>query len=376
MEVLIFGFEHHGKKQLGTRFAYNFQIKEHLKKLPGLTWSATFKCFYLPASAANFSVLKDHLQSIDVVLKFENVNELDYSSEEELKRFQKYLSGRRYSESTKKTYLSFVSLFLNFHKKFTQHDIKDIERFIETEIADKNYSISSHRQCISALKLYFEFSGSAEFDLSELHRPKKSKFLPTVLSKEEVLDLLRVTRNLKHRSILALIYSSGLRIGELINLELKSIDVDRKQVLIRQSKGRKDRYVMLAESYLPLLFNYLQTYEPKKYFVEGYNGERYTQSAIRSFLSYSVERAGIRKKVTPHTLRHSFATHMLENGTDLRYIQVLLGHSKPETTMIYTHVAQKDVVKIQSPLDASIKELLNRSDKGNPNLRLSRNILE
>jgi len=286
-----------------------------------------------------------------------------------------YMKGLRYSPSTIKTYCTFIGKFLKFHNYKSAFSQNDVSRFIEVEIALKSYSISSHRQCISALKHYFEFSNQAEFDTSELKRPKKSSYLPSVLSKEEMIDLLRLTRNLKHRCILALIYSSGLRIGELINLQLTDIDVDRKQILIRQAKGRKDRYVMLAESFLPLLFNYLQTYEPKRYFAEGNATAKYSSSAIRSFLKDSCRRAKIRKRVTPHTLRHSFATHMLENGTDLRYIQELLGHAKPETTMIYTHVAQKDLMKIQSPLDASIKAMLDRSGKGDSNLRLSRNIL-
>lgn len=259
-----------------------------------------------------------------------------------------------------------------FKGSYTQ---KDVARFVEVEIASKSYSISSHRQCISALKHYFDYSDNALFDTSELKRPKKSKYLPEVLSKEEVIDLIRVTRNLKHRTVLALIYSSGLRIGELINLKLSHVDIDRRQILIRQAKGRKDRYVILAESFLPLLYNYLQTYEPKLFFVEGYDQSQYSASAVRNFLKGSCHRAKISKKVTPHTLRHSFATHMLENGTDLRYIQELLGHAKPETTMIYTHVAKKDLMRIQSPLDVSIKELLEKSGKGDSNLRLSRNIL-
>ncbi|MEO2064213.1 MAG: site-specific tyrosine recombinase/integron integrase [Christiangramia sp.] len=381
MQVTIFGFQHRKSMQIGTRFTYNFELKEHLKKLEDIHWSKTHSCFYLAATPLNFEKLVVHLQQIekDLVLDLPSLNDfLDNMkgySNLHIVNFRHYLKGKRYSQSTIKTYLSFTADFLMFHTGKMTFSRSDLERFIESEIAGNKRSISTHRQAISALKLYFEFSDQAEFDLSTLHRPKKSKYVPTVLSKEEVLDLLRLTRNLKHRCVIALIYSSGLRIGELVSLELRDIDIDRKQILVRQSKGRKDRYVMLAESILPLLYNYLQTYEPKRYFAEGFNGNRYSTSAIRTFLKDSCERAKIRKHVTPHTLRHSFATHMLENGTDLRYIQELLGHSKPETTMIYTHVAQKDVVKIQSPLDASIKKLLEQADNGNTNLRLSRNIL-
>ncbi len=381
MDVILFGFEHLDLHQIGTRFAYNYELKEYLKELPGLKWTNTHKCFYLPATSENLNLLLDHLRDAQYAVSLDDSVILNSSEENdqqiplELIKFRSYLIGMRFSQSTIKTYLTFVGKFVRFHPLKSQFSSVDIERFIEAEIALKEYSISSHRQCISAIKHYLEFIGNMDLDTSSIRRPKRSKYLPTVLSKEEVIDLLRLTRNLKHRCILALIYSSGLRIGELINLELQYIDIDRRQILIRQAKGRKDRYVMLAESVLPLLYNYLQTYEPKKYFVEGFNSNRYSASAIRIFLKQACERAKIRKKVSPHTLRHSFATHMLENGIDLRYIQALLGHAKPETTMIYTHVAQKDVVKIQSPLDASIKQMMDTADKGNSNLRLSRNIL-
>ena len=205
----------------------------------------------------------------------------------------------------------------------------------------------------------------------DLFYPRKSSYLPSVLSKEEVVNLLRCTRNLKHRAILALLYSSGLRIGELINLELRDIDMFRLQILIKNGKGRKDRYVMLAKSFLPLLKNYLTTYKPAIYFIESLTfGEKYSAGSVRSFLKKSCLAAGIKKRVTPHTLRHSYATHLLENGVDIRYIQELLGHSRPETTMIYTHVATKDLLRIESPLDKIVSELV-KTDKGDEKLTLS-----
>jgi len=387
-KIELFEFEHRKKSQIGIRFSFDREMIEHLKKLQEIHWTKTFRCFYVHATKLNLDKLFKHLNSKGFFVDYSalDIQKMPHEiiapkttsvedTPSEIIVFRNYLNGKRYSESTMDTYVCFVLKFLKYHEFRKNYKLTDVDRFVEAEIASKKYAISSHRQCISALKHYFEFTEQEELDTSKLKRPNKSKYLPSVLSKEEVIDLLRHTRNLKHRCVLALIYSSGLRIGELINLQIADIDVDRKQILIRQAKGRKDRYVMLAESFLPLLYNYLQTYEPKRYLAEGYDHSRYSSSAIRSFLKDSCHRAGIRKKVSPHTLRHSFATHMLENGTDLRYIQELLGHSRPETTMIYTHVAQKDLMKIESPLDASIKALQERHGKGDSNLRLSRNIL-
>lgn len=383
-KVNLFLFRHKNRDQIGIDFKFDLQIKESLKGAKEVLWTKTQSCFYIPCNRQSLKELdsylqKQHINIDESLLDFSVIpeNKTLESNNEHLLLYLRYLKGLRYSESTINTYISFTEKFLRFHDFKDSYSENDVARFVEVEIAEKNYSISSHRQCISTLKHYFDFTGRAAFDTSELKRPKKSRYLPGVLSKEEILDLLRVTRNLKHRCVLALIYSSGLRIGELVKLQLKDIDIDRRQLHILQAKGRKDRYVMLAESFLPLFYNYLQTYEPKRYFVEGYNGKPYTPSAIRSFLKESCKRAKIRKRVTPHTLRHSFATHMLENGTDLRYIQALLGHAKPETTMIYTHVTKQDLMKIESPLDRSIKELLEKREGGkeNSNLRLSGNIL-
>nr|WP_321235680.1 tyrosine-type recombinase/integrase [uncultured Psychroserpens sp.] len=196
----------------------------------------------------------------------------------------------------------------------------------------------------------------------ELQRPKKSKKLPEVLSIEEILRLIQVTHNLKHRAIITLLYSGGLRIGELINLKLIDININRKQIHIRQSKGRKDRYIVLSDSFLPLFQNYYLSYLPKVYFVEGPKGTSYSASSVRKFLKRSCKLANIKRSITPHTLRHSYATHLLEQGVGLRHIQMLLGHSKPETTMIYTHVARKDLMQVKSPLDRALDDL-NKNGK-------------
>jgi len=169
--------------------------------------------------------------------------------------------------------------------------------------------------------------------------------LPSVLSQEEVLRIIQLTKNLKHRAIIVLLYSSGLRIGEVTNLLLKNIDILRRQIKVEKGKGRKDRFVVLATSYLPLLQNYLTTFKPALYFIEGPTGKKYSESSIRKFLFRSVQKAGISKKVTPHTLRHSYATHLLENGADLITIQNMLGHENIVTTERYLHVNRKHLVE-------------------------------
>jgi integrase/recombinase XerD len=205
--------------------------------------------------------------------------------------------------------------------------------------------------------------------LEVMKRPKRDKFQPQVLSTQEVILLLQVTENLKHRFALGMLYSCGLRIGELLNMRLFHIDLDRQQVFVKHGKGRKDRHVSIAVSMFPLIKNYLATYRPETYVLESLSGGPYSSSSIRSFLRRSCKKAGIIKKITPHSLRHSYATHMIENGVGLRHVQELLGHSKPETTMLYTHIARKDLLQIVNPLDAAVKTF--KSTKEPPNISLS-----
>ncbi len=289
-----------------------------------------------------------------------------------LNNFYLYLKGKRYSKSTIQTYTFFVADFINFHTKTALNELtnKSVELFIESVFIERNYSISSQRQFISALKLFIVFYPETLINNLELVRPKKSKKLPNILSQEEVLKIIGVTQNLKHRAILALIYSCGLRISELINLKLENFNIDRKQLVVKNSKGRKDRYVSLADSFIPLLSNYYYSYNPEIYFVEGQNKGKYSAESVRQFLKKSCLKAGIRRTVTPHTLRHSYATHLLENGVDIRYIQSLLGHSRPETTMIYTHVKRKDLMEIQNPLDRALQNF-NRTDNDHKKVLLS-----
>lgn len=290
-----------------------------------------------------------------------------------LNGFYIYLKGKRYSDRTVTIYSFAVADFIDFHKSRTIDSLtnRDVELYIESIYLKRKFSISKQRQFVSALKLFKQYYPSIVIDDLELVRPKRDKQLPTILSSHEVIEIIRATKNLKHRAIIGLLYSCGLRISELLNLKIRDIDFQREQLVVKNSKGRKDRYVILAKTLMPLLLNYLNTYRPKEFVVEGQQGGKYAAESVRHFLRRSCEAAGITKRVTPHTLRHSYATHLLENGTDIRYIQSLLGHAKPETTMIYTHVAKKDLLAIKSPLDIAV-DAYSKADKHKLKLGITR----
>ncbi|MFD2529303.1 tyrosine-type recombinase/integrase [Polaribacter marinaquae] len=370
--------KHRNKQQLLIKFDYNNDLINIIRKIDGALWSKSLKCWYLQDTALNLEALKRNFDKITKLTIQNSTKKTPFnrnlSADEKvlLNNFYLYLKGKRYSKSTIQTYTFFVADFINFHTNTALNELtnKSVELFIESVFIERNYSVSSQRQFISALKLFIVFCPETLINNLELVRPKKSKKLPNILSQEEVLKIIGVTQNLKHKAILALIYSCGLRISELINLKLENFNIDRKQLVIKNSKGRKDRYVSLADSFIPLLSNYYYSYKPEIYFVEGQNKGKYSAESVRQFLKKNCLKAGIRRTVTPHTLRHSYATHLLENGVDIRYIQSLLGHSRPETTMIYTHVKRKDLMEIQNPLDRALQKI-KMTDNNNKKVLLS-----
>jgi len=371
---------HRNNSVFFLHFYFNDLIIEKLKSISA-SWSQTKKCWCLKNSEENLALILELFKDVTKVdvskISKKTPFKRDLTDEQKklLNQFYLFLKGKRYSQSTIQTYTFFIADFINFHTKTPLAELTNraVELFIETVFMERNYSVSSQRQFISALKIFTVFCPQTKIHNLALERPKKSRILPSVLSQEEVLRIIQYTQNIKHRAILTLLYSCGLRIGELINLKLIDFHIDRKQLIVKKGKGRKDRYVSLADSFLPLLSNYYHSYKPTIYFVEGQNGGKYSAESIRSFLRKSCKKAGIRKPVTPHTLRHSYATHLLENGVDLRYIQTLLGHSKPETTMIYTHVQRKDLMEIQNPLDVALQKF-NKINKDKQKVVLSRNI--
>jgi len=218
-------------------------------------------------------------------------------------------------------------------------------------VSVKKASISTQNQAINAIKFYLEHVQGGVRKVYYTERPRKESKLPTVLSEQEVKDLFHHTKNIKHKAILFLIYSAGLRMSEVLHLTWKDLDISRGVIHIRDGKGKKDRITILST----LAHNYLQHYQtifkPMHWIFEGIPGQPYSARSINNIIKRSSRFAGIKKNISAHTLRHSFATHLLESGTDLRYIQTLLGHESSRTTERYTHVTKRGFEKLKSPLD-------------------------
>jgi len=263
------------------------------------------------------------------------------------------LIQKRYSTNTIKTYVSYIK---SFKEEFAGRNLEsittpEINAYLLRLIHTKGISKSQQNQRINAIKFYYEQVLGRKKAYFNLNRPKKEKRLPGILTVEEVELILKHCKNLKHKCILMTLYSGGLRRSELINLKITDIDSERMLIRITQSKGYKDRYTLLSEKLLKLLRDYYRFYKPRYWLFEGQGGGQYSATSIANIFRKALKEANIKKYATPHTLRHSFATHLLEQGINLRYIQEILGHSSIKTTEIYTHVSSKQLTKIKNPLD-------------------------
>lgn len=360
-DVYLSGFVHKNEDQIKVSFDFNYTLKEYIKKHPLIKWSKTHKTFYLPFTKQNannfYSYLKKNNYSVNyrklVLLESKKLPPLDIKFNVPIKDFENWLIQMRYSKNTIKTYISMISLFFRYHydKNLNQINKKDIEAFNSNYIIKNGYSFTFQNQLINAIKLFYKYNTKSSLDLKHLDRPKKSKKLPEVLSLDEVKQLLSSIKNVKHKTLLSLLYSCGLRIGEAINLKIDSINLNRSLLHIKSAKGRKDRVVPISPVMADLLIKYMHQYKPKVYLFEGQNKLKYSAVSSRQVLKRAIIHCGVEKNITLHTLRHSYATHLLENGTDIRFIQELLGHNSPKTTMIYTHVSTTSLEKIKNPFD-------------------------
>jgi len=332
-----------------------------VRKIPDRQWDAVTKHWLVPSGKASVASICFHFDGIPIniadgrlideypeLMHLRGLYELD-----SLHRLKVMLKQKGYSSSTQKAYIRHANRFLNELKVSFEHVTTSHIQDYLVKLVDQNRSHVYINQAISALRFWIcEVEKQTGFRNSWI-RPKLQKKLPVVLSQEEVLLLIKSVSNIKHRTILTLVYSAGLRIGEAVKLKRQDIDADRRVIHIRQSKGSKDRYTVLSDAAYQLLQIYMNTEYIESYLFPS-GKELHKPIHVRSvqqMFERARRNAGIQKPATVHTLRHSFATHLLEQGTDLRYIQELLGHSSPKTTEIYTHVSVRDIRRIKSPLD-------------------------
>ncbi len=363
---------HAGKTLIQVSFPYNENIYRTLASSSSCRWLPAAKCFTVSAEAIALHQLLDDVQGTAQVwlsntMHIRDMGILRRLWEQNYSKATDYITCPlpyleklyllNYSLTTIRTYHSLLLRFFNGHRQqglttinaFGTHEINEYHRQM---IQSQKYSFSLINQSINAVKFYYHrVLGRHNLDLSQVERPEKPARLPTVLSKEEVKRILQATENLKHRCMLQLLYSGGLRISEVINLKLTDVQSGRNVLLIRGGKGQKDRTTLLSQKLLESLRAYYKQYKPKVWLFEGQTGGQYTVESLRNVFRAAKDKAAVKTKATPHTLRHSFATHLLEQGTDLRYIQTLLGHRSSKTTEIYTHVTSYALDKITSPFD-------------------------
>jgi integrase/recombinase XerD len=358
--------------QIKVWHPFNDQLFWKMKSIENAVWNKADFSWILPQNKDTLPLLFKTFRGIAWIDMSELKNEtrkenlqapkiqkmelpaISEESKTELVEFIKHLKSKRYSENTIKTYADALSTFLRFYhfKPIEEIENEDLIRFNNEYILGQGLSSSFQNQIVNAIKLYFSIRKGMKLNPELVHRPRREKLLPNVLSKEEVKLILNTHNNLKHKTMLSLIYSCGLRCGELLALEPHHIDSKRNIVLIKNSKGKKDRIVPLSGKILEMLRDYYKLHKPSKYLFEGQNkGQQYDARSLQLILKQALQKTGIKKPVTLHWLRHSFATHLLESGTDLRYIQELLGHSSSKTTEIYTHVSTKNIQQIKSPFD-------------------------
>ena len=337
--------KHRGESRIAVHFEKDANMIARIKQFEESTWSTQLKVWHLPDTEEN-----------RVKFKLATASSLLPSEEGiiQIEKFQQWLRSKRYSERTINTYKDALKSFFVFFNTYTIAELtnEDVIRYNNEFIIKNKLSASYQNQITNAIKLYFKTIKYTKIEIDKIHRPKRAKVLPNVLSKEEVKTILEAHNNIKHKVMLSLINSCGLRCGELLSLKPIHIDSKRNIVVLKNAKGQKDRIVPLSLKILEMLRNYYKIFRPTTYLFEGQTaGMPYDSRSLQLVLKQALKKAGITKPVTLHWLRHSYATHLLESGTDLRYIQELLGHSSSKTTEIYTHVSTKSIQQIKSPFD-------------------------
>ncbi len=333
------------------RFPYNTEVIAVMRGIPGCSWDRSNRAWSAPYSAERLDQIEQALSSYTLI-NDETMPDSEQRRLEALQRLERELIIRRYSRKTIASYRHYNLELLRFTGKrpdgITNDDIKN---YLRDLAESRGMAVSTLNSAINALKFHYGTVRGTDF-IYDIARPTKDKKLPIVLSADEVRRIIGAIANLKHRTIIMLIYSAGLRLGEAITLTVHDIDFTRKTIHIRGAKGRKDRYSLLSDAIVDTLRAYLRSYPHARWLFEGQQrGRHVTDRTVQKVFETACRRIKLGKNATVHTLRHSFATHLLEKGIDLRYIQELLGHASCKTTEIYTHVSNRRLNAIKSPLD-------------------------
>ncbi|MDZ4795621.1 MAG: tyrosine-type recombinase/integrase [Bacteroidota bacterium] len=409
--VTLQPLQHNGVENIGIYFPSTAALNRAVRKIKNARWSRTYRCWYVPLSKEKYNeivfafkglarieqheleqylVARKKNSTVDssapkkqgagirqalpavwrqvpaiqkpvaktaVIKKAEKVHAINAHV---LPAMEQRLKLKGYSASTLKTYLNEVGVFLRTIRHhpaddFTVQRIKDYLQYCLEKLALTENTLHSR---MNALKFYYEQVLKREKFFWDIPRPKKGIQLPKVLSKEEMIRLIKAIENVKHRTMIMIGYACGLRVSEITGLDIKDVDENRRLLMIRRAKGKKDRVVSLSPVMLIMLREYQTIYKPEKYLFEGqYKETRYSVRSLEAIIKAAKTKAGISKTGSMHMLRHSFATHLLDKGTDVVFIQKLLGHNDIKTTLRYLHVTNKDMLNILSPLE-DIKDFL------------------
>jgi site-specific recombinase XerD len=371
---------HRKQECIAIIFKQDAAINAIVKKITGVKWSVTHNCWYIACTKEQYIVLntalngkaalqtnhlKTYLQQRKAIVPETQAKVLSNTAAVlhkhalnnenliALSALQKTLLLKGYSPNTIRNYCN------EFHHLLRLLGNKDVNELKKHHILSYLLWLLEKQGCsetqvhtaVNAIKFYFEKVMKREKEFYDLPRPKKPFKLPDVLAEEEVISIIQKIKNLKHRTMIMAGYSAGLRVSEIVNLKVKDIDSKRMMIHIHAAKGKKDRLVPLSKKLLETLREYYTTYKPKDFLFEGQDGKSYSARSVQSILQTAKLKAKINKTGSVHMLRHSYATHLMEGGTDIRIIQELLGHNSIKTTMRYTHVSKKDIGRIESPLD-------------------------
>ena len=346
-----------------------FALKDKIKKLDGAQWHSKSKLWIAYANDGNFQQIKESFSGTDVKVNiskgdftlkktkkasYKDLEKLSVQHRIEIEQFKKWMIQKRYSNNTVNIYNSCLTVFFRYYSKKTieEINIKDIENFNCNFIIKHGYSPKTQNQYISAIKTFYIKMKAINYELNNIERPIEGQKLPKVIPIEDIQIFLAGIPNIKHKTALSTIYSLGLRRSELLNLKLKEISFKRNVVEILNSKGKKDRVLPLPKKLKELITIYYRQVKPKVWLIEGQKpGTQYSATSVEKILKKYLARIIKSHNFTPHSLRHSYATHLLDMGVDLRIIQELLGHKSSRTTEIYTHVSMKNLKNVKNPLD-------------------------